>query len=198
MPVRDLSEDTCGRTRRSDILGTHQQKLQSGAVYPCPHQYLQKTLDEIEDPIDEIGQLFVMDKEIRNIPVISGMAYIHSDAGLKEFLLRTISTQIKYLKNMIKHREEELSSLINPTFSTNRNVLQFLMLFNALLNLSFLKRISKGNIPLFIRQNFVRSNGTPFSLGSLQKKNSIRDRKNAQGLIDMLNKTIEYINKNYL
>lgn len=157
-----------------------------------------KTLEDIEDPIDEIGQLFVLDKEIRNVPVISGMAYIPSDAGLKEFLLKTISTQIRYLKNVIKHREGEIAAFIHPTFSTNRNVLQFLMLFNAFLNLSYLKKVGKGSIPLFIQQSFVRPSGEPFSLGSLRKKNSVRDRKNAQGLIDMLNKITEYITKNYL
>lgn len=157
-----------------------------------------KTWDEVEDPIDEIGQLFVMEKEISKIPVISGMAYIHSDAGLKEFLLRSISTEIRFLKNGIKHREEEISFLIGPTFSTNRNVVQFLMMFNAFLNLSFLRRTGKGSLPLFIRQNFIRANGEAFSLGSLQKKNSQIDRKNAQGLVEMLNRMIEYINKNYL
>ncbi len=157
-----------------------------------------KTLDEIEDPIDEIGKLFILDKQISNIPVISGMAYIHSDAGLKEFLLKTISTEIKFLKNMIKYHEDEIVSLINPIFSSDRNILQFLILFNAFFNLSYLNRIGKGNIPQFIQQNFVRTNGEPFSLSSLQKKNSLRDSKNAQGLIEMLSKTIEYINKNYL
>lgn len=157
-----------------------------------------KTLDEIEDPIDVIGQLFVMKKEISNIPVISGMAYIHSDAGLKEFLLRSISTEIRFLKNVIKHREDEITLLIGPTFSTNRNVVQFLMLFNAFLNLSFLRRTGKGSLPQFIRQNFVRTNGETFSLGSLQKKNSQIDRKNAQGLVEMLSKMIEYITRNYL
>lgn len=157
-----------------------------------------KTLDEIEDPIDEIGRLFVMDKEISNIPVISGMAYIHSDAGLKEFLLRAISTEIRFLKNVIKHRQEEITLLIGPTFSTNRNVVQFLMLFNAFLNLSFLHRTGKGSLPQFIRQNFVRANGETFSLGSLQEKNSQIDRKNAQGLVEMMSRTIEYITKNYL
>lgn len=157
-----------------------------------------KTFDEVDDLIDEIGQLYVMDKEIRNIPVISGMAYIPSDAGLKEILLRTISTQIRYLKNMIKHQEEDIASLVHPAFSTNRNVLQFLMLFNAFLNLSYLMKIGKGSIPLFIQQSFVRANGESFSLGSLQKKNSIRDRKNAQGLVEMLSKMIEYITRNYL
>lgn len=157
-----------------------------------------KTLDEIEDPIDEIGRLFVMDKEISDIPVISGMAYIHSDAGLKEFLLRAISTEIRFLKNVIKHRQEEITLLIGPTFSTNRNVVQFLMLFNAFLNLSFLHRTGKGSLPQFIRQNFVRANGETFSLGSLQEKNSQIDRKNAQGLVEMMSRTIEYITKNYL
>ncbi|MGJ1318738.1 hypothetical protein ACR776_09245 [Sphingobacterium spiritivorum] len=157
-----------------------------------------KTLDEIEDPIDEIGQLFVMEKEISKIPVISGMAYIHSDAGLKEFLLRAISIEIRYLKNIIKHREQEIAYLIGPTFSTQRNVLQFLMMFNAFLNLSFLRRTGKGNVPQFIRQNFVRANGETFSLSSLQKKNSVADRKSAQGLVEMLSKMIDYITRNYL
>jgi len=157
-----------------------------------------RTLYDVEDPIDEIGQLFVKEKEISRIPVISGMAYIQSDAGLKEFLLRAISIEIRFLKNMIKHREEEIAYLIGPTFSTNRNILQFLMMFNAFLNLSFLRRTGKGNVPQFIRQNFVRANGETFSLSSLQKKNSVTDRKSAQGLVEMLSKMIEYITRNYL
>ncbi|VTR41153.1 hypothetical protein [Sphingobacterium thalpophilum] len=160
--------------------------------------YYRKILDKVEDPIDEIGRLFVMQKEISKIPVISGMAYIHSDAGLKEFVLRAISIEIRFLKNMIKHREQEVAYLIGPTFSTQRNIVQFLMMFNALFNLSFLRRTGKGSLPQFIRQNFIRANGETFSLGSLQKKNSVTDRKNAQGLVEMLSKMIEYITRNYL
>ncbi len=160
--------------------------------------HYKKSIEDIEDPIEEIGQLFVRKREIDKIPVASDMAYMPLNTGLKEFLLRAISIEIKFRKEVIKHREKEIALCIRPIFSINRNVVQFLMLFNTFLNLSLLKRIGKGSIPQFVRGNFVRSNGDTFSLGSLQKKNSIRDRKDAHALVEMLNKVIEYLTRNYL
>lgn len=154
--------------------------------------------DDIEDVSLEIDKLILMRKEVGKIPVISGMAYMHSDLGLKEVLQQAITEEIDYLHTLKDKQEEDSPKITGPIFSSNVNVLILLLMHNVLLNISFLRKIGKSSVPQFIHQNFVRANGEYFSLKSLQKKNSQIDARTAHGLIEILTRMIEYLKRNFL
>lgn len=152
-----------------------------------------RSLEEIDDPVVEIQRLHKIHRGVSKIPVISGMAYIPSNPRLKTYILRTINAEIRFIRKMTNPPYNG-----GPFFSLNRNVRQFILLFNAFLQLAFMNRITKKGIPTLIYSNFTRATTERFSLKSLKKKNSLREVDDAEGLIEMLYKTIAYIKRYYL
>ena len=160
-------------------------------------QVYKKEVEEIHDPMQEIIHLYEVERKIRKIPVVVDMAYIPARLGLKEHLLKAVNAEIIFLRKVIKYRKEVIGIAV-PKFKLNRNVIQVLILYNVLLNLSYITPIGRGSIPNFIHENFIRSNDRKFSLNSLQKKNSLRDDIHTEGLIEMLNDVIAYVKRVYL
>lgn len=168
-------------------------------------EFIRSAIDALSVPISEdmdidreIIGLLEKKKEIARIPSLSGVSYIASEESLKNVLLNAITEEIKFLNDYQSYKTRQLGEKFNPQFSNNFNIWQLLFLFNLLVNLGFWKRVGKLSIPEFVHLNFVRSDGEPYSLKSLVKKNSNIDPLSAKKLIEALKSIIEYITKHYL
>ncbi|ULT23561.1 hypothetical protein KUH03_30980 [Sphingobacterium sp. E70] len=159
---------------------------------------LSVTIQEDMDIDQEILNLLQRKKEIARVPSLSGVSYIASQQSLQQALMHAIAEEINFLKDYQAHKSMQLEQKFNPQFSNNFNIWQLLFLFNAMINLGFWKRVGRSSIPEFVHLHFVRSDGEPYSLKSLIKKNSNIDDGSAKKLIEALQRIIDYITKNYL